>query len=87
MYQNNDILHKFRLYNLPDLHFRHLLQKFLLSDNRNMLPAMYLFGKQLTKRTDMAVAAMTIMALDCMHLTQTRIATIDSFPVLFIMLD
>lgn len=51
-----------------------------------MLPAMYLLGKQLTKRTDMAFAAMTMMALDCMHFTQTRIATIDSFPVLFIIL-
>ena len=52
-----------------------------------MLPVMYLLGKQLTKRTDMAFASMTMMALDCMHLTQTRIATIDSFPVLFIMLE
>ncbi|MBR6029018.1 MAG: phospholipid carrier-dependent glycosyltransferase [Clostridia bacterium] len=49
-----------------------------------MLPAMYALGKQLTKRTDMAFAAMAMMALDCMHFTQTRIATIDSFPVLFI---
>ena len=52
-----------------------------------MLPVMYLLGKQLTKRTDMAFASMCLMALDCMHLTQTRIATIDSFPVLFIMLE
>jgi len=52
-----------------------------------MLPAMYVLGKQLTKRTDMAFAAMTMMALDCMHYTQTRIATIDSFPVFFIILS
>lgn len=52
-----------------------------------MLPAMYVLGKQLTKRTDMAFAAMSMMALDCMHFTQTRIATIDSFPVLFIILS
>lgn len=52
-----------------------------------MLPAMYVLGKQLTKRTSMAFAAMTMMALDCMHFTQTRIATIDSFPVLFIILS
>lgn len=52
-----------------------------------MLPAMYVFGKQLTKRTDMAFAAMMMMALDCMHFTQTRIATIDSYPVLFIILS
>ena len=30
---------------------------------------------------------MALLALDCMHLTQTRIATIDSFPVLFIMMS
>ena len=49
-----------------------------------MLPFMYLLGKQLTKKTLPAFAAMSLMALDCMHLTQTRIATIDSFPVFFI---
>ncbi len=52
-----------------------------------MLPAIYVLGKQLTKRTDMAFVAMTLMSLDCMHFTQTRIATIDSFPVLFIILS
>lgn len=52
-----------------------------------MLPAMYLLGKQLTKRTSLAFAAMTMMALDCMHFTQTRIATIDSYPVLFIIVS
>ena len=52
-----------------------------------MLPVMYLLAKQLTKRRDLAFAAMALLALDCMHLTQTRIATIDSFPVLFIMLS
>jgi len=51
-----------------------------------MLPAMYLLVKQLFKRTDLACAAMLLMAFDLMHLTQTRIATIDSFPVLFIIL-
>ena len=52
-----------------------------------MLPAMYMLGKQLTKRRTIGFAAMTMMALDCMHFTQTRIATIDSFPVLFIILS
>ena len=52
-----------------------------------MLPAMYLLAKQLTKRTDMAFVAMMLMTLDCMHFTQTRIATIDSYPVLFIILS
>ncbi|MBO4378865.1 MAG: phospholipid carrier-dependent glycosyltransferase, partial [Clostridia bacterium] len=50
-----------------------------------MLPAAYLLGKQLTKKTLMGFAAAAMMALDCMHFTQTRIATIDSFAVLFIM--
>ena len=49
-----------------------------------MLPGMYLLGKQLTKKTGMGILACLVMALDCMHLTQTQIATIDSFPVLFI---
>ena len=49
-----------------------------------MLPGMYLIGKQLTKKTWIATFACLFMALDCMHLTQTQIATIDSFPVLFI---
>ena len=52
-----------------------------------MLPLMYAMGKQLTKRTSIGFAAMAMMALDCMHFTQTRIATIDSFPVLFIILS
>ena len=49
-----------------------------------MLPGMYLIGKQLTKKTWLAVLSCLLMALDCFHLTQTQIATIDSFPVLFI---
>ncbi len=49
-----------------------------------MLPGMYMLGKVLFKRTELAFASMFLMAVDCMHLTQTRIATIDSFPVLFI---
>ena len=49
-----------------------------------MLPGMYLLGKQLTKKTYIGAFACLLMALDCMHLTQTQIATIDSFPVLFI---
>ena len=52
-----------------------------------MVPVMYLLAKQLTKRTDMAFVAMMLMTLDCMHFTQTRLATIDSYPVLFIMLS
>ena len=49
-----------------------------------MLPGIYLLAKQLLKKTWSAGTACGLMALDCMHLTQTQIATIDSFPVLFI---
>ncbi|MBQ7486257.1 MAG: phospholipid carrier-dependent glycosyltransferase [Clostridia bacterium] len=51
-----------------------------------MLPAIYLLALQLLGRTRWAVTAEFLMACDCMHFTQTRIATIDSFPVLFMML-
>ncbi len=50
-----------------------------------MLPAIYILAMQLFKRTKFAVFATLLLALDCMHFTQTRIATIDSFPVLFMM--
>ncbi len=49
-----------------------------------MLPGMYLIGKLLFRRSELAFASMFLMAVDCMHFAQTRIATIDSFPVLFI---
>lgn len=51
-----------------------------------MVPALYLTAKQLTKKTLPALVAAVMISLDCMHYTQTRIATIDSFPVLFIVL-
>lgn len=50
-----------------------------------MLAAIYLICKQLTKDTRISIFASCLLALDCMHLTQTQIATIDSFPVLFIL--
>ncbi len=50
-----------------------------------MLPVMYLLVKQLTKRTDLSCIAMFLLAVDSMHFTQTRIATIDSYAVFFIM--
>ena len=49
-----------------------------------MLPGIYLLTKQLTKKTLPAAVTCILMSLDCMHLTQTQIATIDSYPVLFI---
>ena len=51
-----------------------------------MLAAIYLIAKQLTKSTALASFACCLLSLDSMHLTQTQIATIDSFPVLFILL-
>ena len=52
-----------------------------------MLPGIYLLVKQLTKKTGIAALACLLLALDCQHLTQTQIATIDSFPVLFIIFE
>ncbi len=52
-----------------------------------MLPALYLLAKQLTHRRSIASLSMIAFALDLMHYTQTRIATIDSFPVFFILLS
>ena len=51
-----------------------------------MLPLMYLLVKQLTKDTKLSMIAMCLLALDSMHFTQTRIATIDCFAVFWIML-
>lgn len=51
-----------------------------------MVPLMYLLAKQLTKSTKLSFIAMCLMALDSMHFTQTRIATIDSYAVFWIML-
>lgn len=50
-----------------------------------MLIGIYLVAKQLTKHTALSAFAAGLLALDCMHMTQTQIATIDSFPVLFIL--
>lgn len=50
-----------------------------------MLPVMYLLAKQLTKSTKLSFIAMFLMAVDSMHFTQTRIATIDSYAVFWIM--
>ena len=49
-----------------------------------MLPGMYLLGRLLFRKKWGGIAASGLMALDLMHFTQTRIATIDSFAVLFI---
>lgn len=51
-----------------------------------MVPIVYVFGKRLFKRTDYAFLAAGLWAFDCMHFTQTRIATIDVYGVFFILL-
>ena len=51
-----------------------------------MLGLMYIFAKRLFKSTFFATAATLFLTFDFMHFTQTRIATIDSFSIFFIML-
>lgn len=50
-----------------------------------MVPAMYALAKQVLRRTKWAAIACALFTFDFMHLTQTRLATIDSFVTLFIM--
>lgn len=52
-----------------------------------MLPALYLLALQLRHKRSVATVSMLAFSLDLMHYTQTRIATIDSFPVFFILLS
>jgi Gpi18-like mannosyltransferase len=51
-----------------------------------MVPAMYLFGMAVFKRTRYAFISAFLMTFDFMHFVQTRIATIDSYSVFFIIL-
>ncbi|WP_052339475.1 glycosyltransferase family 39 protein [Gorillibacterium massiliense] len=51
-----------------------------------MVPLMYLFGKRLFHRSEWALLASFLMAVDFMHFAQTRIATIDSYGVFFIII-
>ncbi len=51
-----------------------------------MLPVVWLLALRLLKSGRAALFCCVLLACDCMHFTQTRIATIDSFPVLFMML-
>ena len=51
-----------------------------------MLPVMYLLIKQLLKKTEYAAVGTFLLAVDAMHFTQTRIATIDTYGVFFILL-
>ena len=50
------------------------------------LPLLYVFCKRLFKRTLWAASATGLFAVDFMHFTLTRIATIDSYSIFFILL-
>ncbi len=51
-----------------------------------MLPVMYVLLKRMFRRTEIAACGTAIFAFDFMHFTQTRIATIDTYAVFFILL-
>lgn len=50
-----------------------------------MLPLMYFLAKRMLKKTLYAFIPTFLFAVDFMHFTQTRIATIDSYSVFFIL--
>jgi len=50
-----------------------------------MLPLLYLFLKNLFGKTPAALCGTALFAFDFMHLVQTRIATIDTYGVFFIL--
>ncbi len=51
-----------------------------------MLPALYILLKKMFKRTSLAAIGTLLFASDFMHYSLTRLGTIDSYPVLFIIL-
>ncbi len=51
-----------------------------------MVAVMYLLAKRFFKRTWLAIALTLLFTFDFMHFTQTRLATIDTYVVFFIML-
>lgn len=51
-----------------------------------MLPALYVFLKKMLRSSRIAVCCTVIFAFDFMHFVQTRIATIDTYAVFFIIL-
>lgn len=50
-----------------------------------MLPILYAFIKNMFGKTAAAICGSVLFAVDFMHLTQTRIATIDTYGVFFIL--
>ena len=51
-----------------------------------MLPILYSFLKRMLRRSSVAACGTLIFAFDFMHFVQTRIATIDTYAVFFILL-
>lgn len=51
-----------------------------------MIPVMYLIGRKLTGKTWLASVMAILFAFDFMHFAQTRIATIDVYVTMFVML-
>lgn len=52
-----------------------------------MIPVLYALAKNLFKNRKWAILAGLLMTFDCFHFSQTRMGTVDSFLVLFIMLS
>ncbi|OPZ86406.1 MAG: putative dolichyl-phosphate-mannose--protein mannosyltransferase [Firmicutes bacterium ADurb.Bin419] len=51
-----------------------------------MIPAMYLFGKKIFRKRIYGFISAFLIMFECMHFAQTRIATIDSYAGLFVIL-
>lgn len=52
-----------------------------------MIPVIYSLAKNIFKNRKWAILAAVLMTFDCFHFAQTRMGTVDSFLVLFIMLS
>lgn len=52
-----------------------------------MIPVIYILAKRIFKNRKWAFLAGILMTFDCFHFAQTRMGTVDSFLVLFIMLS
>ena len=51
-----------------------------------MVPAIYVFGKKLFSKTSLATLTCILFTFDFMHFAQTRIATIDVYVTMFVIL-
>ena len=51
-----------------------------------ILAVLYVLSKRIFRRTDFALVATGLFAVDCMHFAQTRIATIDVYALFFTLL-